>query len=72
MPGPKIPKQYKQAPKPTGPYTVVNPRKIPVGIPVITLHGTHYYEGDTVDDTDVGDLVARGFLKPARKVISNG
>jgi hypothetical protein len=64
MPGPKIPKQYR---KPTGPYTVVNPRKIPSGIPVVTINNVHYYEGDTVAaDVDVRDLVERGFLKPKR------
>lgn len=48
----------------SGPYTVVNPRKIPEGIPVVTIHDVHYYEGDTVNETNVGDLVARGFLVP--------
>ena len=61
---PKIPKQYRR----TGPYVVVNRRKIPKGIPVSTLRGTHYYEGDTVEEDDVGDLVERGFLKAVRRV----
>ena len=65
MPGPKMPKQYKQVP--TGPYTVVNPRKIPEGIPVVTIAEVHYYEGDTVEaDVEIRDLVERGFLVPVR------
>ena len=53
---------------PEGPYTVVNRRKIPKGIPVVTIHEVHYYEGDTVSaGVDVGDLVERGFLSPVKK-----
>jgi hypothetical protein len=65
MPGPKIPRQYKKVP--AGPYTVVNPRKIPQGIPVVTICDVNYYEGDTVAaDVEVRDLIERGFLKPQK------
>jgi hypothetical protein len=44
----------------------MNPRKIPDGIPVVTIHEVHYYDGDAVAaNVDVGDLVERGFLVPA-------
>ena len=70
MPGPKIPRQYKKAP--VGPYMVMNPRKIPQGIPIVTIKEVHYYEGDTVDaGIEVGDLVERGFLKPQKDRVSD-
>jgi hypothetical protein len=41
-------------------------RGIPDGIPVVTIHEVHYYDGDAVAaNVDVGDLVERGFLVPA-------
>lgn len=50
----------------TGPHKVVNPRKIPAGIPVVTIHEVHYYEGDiiTVIDDSAQCLIDRGFLVP--------
>jgi hypothetical protein len=64
MPGSKMPRQYKKKGVSMGPYKVVNPRKIPEGIPVVTIHEVDYYEGDIVKGVDVRDLVARGFLVP--------
>jgi hypothetical protein len=48
------------------PHKVVNPRKIPRGIPIITIHEVHYYEDDiiTVIDDSAQMLVDRGFLVP--------
>ena len=61
-------------PVPAGPYTVLNPRKIPAGIPVITVHDVHYYEGDTVEEQ--GDstavMVERGFLVPKKEKVKRG
>lgn len=48
------------------PHKVVNPRKIPEGIPVVTIHEVHYYTDDviTVIDDSVQMLIDRGFLVP--------
>ena len=49
-----------------GPHKVVNPRKIPDGIPVVTIHDVHYYTDDviTVIDDSAQMLIDRGFLVP--------
>jgi hypothetical protein len=48
------------------PHKVVNRRKIPEGIPVVTIHEVHYYEGDVITDIDDSAqvLIDRGFLVP--------
>jgi len=51
-------------------YTVLNPRKIPKGVCVLSTGSgdtrKEWQEGDTYDGPNPGDLVKRGFLKEAK------
>lgn len=46
-------------------YRVQNPRNLPAKSPILTIEGKRYRKGQavTVEESDVADLVARGFLK---------
>jgi hypothetical protein len=49
--------------KPTGPFAVINPRKIPKGRFIIREGDKRWFEGDAYDGPKAEHWLRRGFIK---------
>ncbi len=54
-------------PKPTGPFVILNPRKIPKGRHIIREGDKRWYEGDDYSGPKAAMWLERGFIRKGGK-----